>query len=88
LIDNGLGMIGVSIEVGIGELVVVPGIFELSLLLLSEEEAERALILVLFTPVVAGIVGVVTDDGTWFVEEENGIAAFVGVEFTPLKNTL
>jgi hypothetical protein len=77
-------MIGVSIEAGIG--VVVPGILEL--LLTSEEEAERALILVLFTPVVAGIVDVVSDDGTWFVEEENGIAALVGMEPNPLKNTL
>ena len=80
-------MIGVSIEAGIG--VVVPAVLEsMLLLLLSVEEAERALILVLFTPVVAGIVDVVTDDGSWFVEEEDGIAALVGMEFTPLKNKL
>ncbi len=82
-------MIGVSIEAGIEEVVVLPVILELSLLLLLlGEEVDRALILVLFTSIVAGIVDVVTDDGSWFVEEEDGIAAFVGMELTPLKNTL
>ena len=78
-------MIDALIGAGIGVLVAL----ELLLLsLLLEEKDESVLILVLFAPsIVAGIVGVDSDDSNWFVDEEE-IEALVGMELDPLKKTL
>jgi len=78
-------MIDAFTGVGIGVLVALE-LLRLSLLL--EEKDESVLILVLFAPsVVAAIVGVDSDDGNWFVDEEE-IEALVGMELDPLKKTL
>jgi hypothetical protein len=84
--DNGLGMIDALIGVGIGVLVAL----ELLLLsLLLEEKDESVLMLVLFaSSIVAGIVGVDSDDSNWFVDEEEEIEALAGMELDPLKKTL
>jgi len=78
-------MIDALIGAGIGVLVAL----ELLLLsLLLEEKDESVLILVLFaSSIVAGIVGVDSDDSNWFVDEEE-IEALVGMELDPLKKTL
>ena len=78
-------MIDAFTGVGIGVLVALE-LLRLSLLL--EEKDESVLILVLFAPsVVAAIVGVDSDDGNWFVDEEE-IEALVGMGLDPLKKTL
>ena len=78
-------MIDASIGVGIGVLVALE-LLRLSLLL--EEKDESVLMLVLFaSSIVAGIVGVDSDDSNWFVDEEE-IEALVGMELDPLKKTL
>ena len=83
--DNGLGMIDALTGVGIGVIVAL----ELLLVSLSlEEKDESVLMLVLFaSSIVAGIVGVDSDDSNWFVDEEE-IDALVGMELDPLKKTL
>ena len=78
-------MIDTLIGAGFGVLVAL----ELLLLsLLLEEKDESVLILVLFaSSIVAGIVGVDSNDSNWFVDEEE-IEALVGMELDPLKKTL
>jgi hypothetical protein len=73
------------IDAGAGiEVLVALELLSLSL----EEKDERVLTLVLFaSSIVAGIVGVDSDDKNWFVDEEE-IEALVGMELDPLKKTL
>jgi hypothetical protein len=76
-------MIGVSIEAGIGVLILA---VELSLFLLLLMEDARVLILVVFTSIAAGIVDVITDGCSWFMFEDEVV--LVDRELTPLKNTV
>jgi hypothetical protein len=76
-------MIGVSIEAGIGVLILA---VELSLFLLLLMEDARVLILVVFASIAAGIVDVITDGCSWFMFEDEVV--LVDRELTPLKNTV
>jgi hypothetical protein len=76
-------MIGVSIEAGIGVLILA---VELSLFLLLLMEDARVLILVVFASIAAGIVDDITDGCSWFMFEDEVV--LVDRELTPLKNTV